>query len=72
MNQEKPVRQDPPTPTLQTPGGPDLQPRAEAEKLPPDIAWERLAAGSRLVVIRFKDKIYQLRETRNGKLILTK
>lgn len=38
----------------------------------PTVTWEQLAGGHRLVVIRFKDQLYQLRETRNGKLILTK
>lgn len=56
---------------------PHDQPPASRESatpsaLHPSVAWEELAAGGRLVVIRFRDQIYQLRETRNGKLILTK
>jgi len=36
------------------------------------LLWETLAAGKRQVLIRFRAQTYQLRETRNGKLLLTK
>lgn len=39
---------------------------------PAIVFWEAIAAGKRQILIRFKDQTYQLRETRNGKLILTK
>lgn len=34
--------------------------------------WEKMAAGHKTVHIRYKGMTYELRETRNGKLILTK
>ena len=36
------------------------------------VEWEQLAAGRKTIAIRYKGMTYQLRETRNGKLILTK
>jgi hemin uptake protein HemP len=34
--------------------------------------WEKIAEGHKMVRIRYKGMTYELRETRNGKLILTK
>ena len=36
------------------------------------LLWESLAQGDRHLLIRHNGQDYQLRETRNGKLILTK
>ncbi len=36
------------------------------------LEWEAMSAGRKTVCIRYRGMDYQLRETRNGKLILTK
>lgn len=38
----------------------------------PCFTWEALSGGERQVMIRYQGQHYCLRETRNGKLILTK
>lgn len=49
-----------------------LCPPPAVDRAPPAIVWENVASGGRLVIVHYKDQVYQLRETRNGKLILTK
>ncbi len=36
------------------------------------VGWESLAQGRKKLLIGFDGQVYQLRVTRNGKLILTK
>lgn len=36
------------------------------------IGWDSLAKGRKILLIGFEGQVYQLRVTRNGKLILTK
>ncbi len=36
------------------------------------IDFDEIAHGSKLVLIRYRGQVYQLRTTRNGKLILNK
>ena len=55
------------------PPEPDAEPAAE--QLPSETlcyAFERLAKGATIVDITFDGQVYQLRRTRNGRLILTK
>lgn len=59
------------------PTEPDAEPPAEpsAEQLPSETlcyAFEQLAKGTTIVDISFGGQVYQLRRTRNGRLILTK
>ena len=58
--------------------GPERTPGTyEADSASPNsesrsVEWECIAAGRKTITIRYKGMTYQLRETRNGKLILTK
>lgn len=59
------------------PPEPDAEPPTEpsAEQLPSETlcyAFEQLAKGTTIVDISFGGQVYQLRRTRNGRLILTK
>lgn len=59
------------------PGNPTLSPRFQAGRLPEPsgdryIDSDALFQGGRVVRIRHGDRNYELRHTRNGKLILTK
>ena len=52
-----------------------IVPAAFAEKLdesPVTIDFDHVARGSKLVHIQFRGQVYQLRSTKNGKLILNK
>jgi hemin uptake protein HemP len=51
------------------------EPEKAAASLPPEslcYAFDQLAKGATVVEITFDGQVYQLRKTRNGRLILTK
>lgn len=54
---------------------PDREPAADRVPETPEgevVGWESLAQGRKKLLIGFEGQVYQLRVTRNGKLILTK
>lgn len=51
---------------------PELQPARESSSSTRVLSWESLAQGEQRLFIRHNGQDYQLRLTRNGKLILTK
>lgn len=45
---------------------------ADTLKKQPSITFEEISEGTNEVLVLYKDQIYRLRETKNGKLILNK
>lgn len=62
----------PPQPSSNADSGSTSPTTRPSDAEPPRIDWQSLAAGRRQIQIIHQGQVYQLRETRNGKLILTK